>query len=71
MEKCTQEIKFIKDEAQAKSALEEVIIEGARKMLKLALENEVDEFIAKHSNLVDGDGRRIISRTDTCRKGTY
>jgi len=62
MEKCTQEIKFIKDEAHAKSALEEVIIEGARKMLKLALENEVDEFIARHSNLVDGDGRRIISR---------
>jgi len=62
MEKCTQEIKFIKDRAQARSALEEVIIEGAQKMLKLALENEVDEFITKHSNIVDEDGRRIVSR---------
>ena len=62
MEKYSQEITFIKDKAQAKSALEEVIIEGARKMLKLALENEVDEFIAKHSTLVDEDCRRIVSR---------
>jgi len=31
-------------------------------MLKLALENEVDEFIQKHSALVDCDGRKIISR---------
>ena len=62
MEKCTQEIRFIKDNASACSALEEVIIEGARKMLKLALENEVDEFMAKYSTLVDEDGKRIVSR---------
>ena len=62
MEKCTQEIRFIKDKASACSALEEVIIEGARKMLKLALENEVDEFMAKYSTLVDEDGKRIVSR---------
>jgi len=62
MNKYSQEVTFIKDKANPKSALEEVIIKGARKMLKLALENEVDEFIAKHSALIDEDGRRIVSR---------
>jgi len=62
MEKSTQEIKFIKDRVETRSPLEEVIIKGAQKMLKLALENEVDEFIQKHSALVDEEGRRIISR---------
>ena len=62
MEKYSQEVAFIKDKAKAKSVLEEVIIEGARKMLKLALENEVEEFITKHSNLVDEDGKKIVSR---------
>ena len=31
-------------------------------MLQLALENEVDEFVEKHSILKDESGRRIISR---------
>jgi len=62
MDKYSQEIKFIKDRADARSALEEVIVKGARKMLKLALENEVDEFIQKHSTLKDEEGNRIVSR---------
>jgi len=62
MNKYSQEITFIKDKDYPRSALEEVIIKGARKMLKLALENEVEEFIEKHSHLVDGDGRRIVAR---------
>jgi putative transposase len=62
MNEYNQEVTFIKDKALARSALEEVIVGGARKMLKLALENEVDEFIAKHSALVDEDGKRIVSR---------
>jgi putative transposase len=62
MNKYSQEVTFIKDKADPKSALEEVIIKGARKMLKLALENEVDEFIAKHSVLVDEDGKRVVTR---------
>lgn len=63
MDKSTQEIKFIKDRVEARSVLEEVvIIKGAQKMLKLALENEVDEFIQKHSALKDEEGRRIVSR---------
>lgn len=62
MEKSTKEIKFIKDKAHACSALKEVIIEGARKMFKLALENEVDEFIQRYSALKEEWGRKIISR---------
>jgi len=62
MSKSTQEIRFIKDKDNTQSPLEEIIIKGAQKMLKLALENEVDEFIQKHSTLVDEEGRRIISR---------
>ena len=62
MDKSIQEIKFIKDKAHARSALEEVVIKGTQKMLKLALENEVDEFIQKYSALKDDGGRRIVSR---------
>jgi len=62
MDKSTQEIKFIKDKDSSRSVLEEIIREGARKMLKLALENEVAEFIQKHSALVDEGGRRVVSR---------
>lgn len=64
MNKYSQEVTFIKDKADAKSPLEEVIIKGAQKMLKLALENEVEEFIAKHSALVDEDGKRVVTRNE-------
>lgn len=33
-----------------------------RKMLQLALENEVAEFIEKHCHLTDENGRRIVAR---------
>jgi len=62
MDKSIQEIKFIKDKDSSRSVLEEIIREGARKMLKLTLENEVAEFIQKHSALVDEGGRRVVSR---------
>ena len=62
MDKSIQEIKFIKDKDSSRSVLEEIIREGARNMLKLALENEVAEFIQKHSALVDEGGRRVVSR---------
>ncbi|MGM0365807.1 MAG: hypothetical protein ACQEP5_04665 [Actinomycetota bacterium] len=29
-------------------------------MLKLALENEVEEYVQKHSNLTDEDGKRAV-----------
>ena len=60
--KCTQEIEFIKGEESAWSVLEQVAREGARKMLQLALENEVQEFVQKHSGLTDEQGRKIVTK---------
>ena len=62
MKKCTQEIKFIKDRDNGWSPLEQIAREGARKMLQLALENEVDEFVQKQSILRDENGKRIVSK---------
>jgi putative transposase len=42
--------------------LDEILKEGARKMLQAAIETEVAEFITKYSSYVDGNGRRIVTR---------
>jgi len=60
MEKCTQEIKFIKDRGSRWSPLEQIAREGARKMLQLALENEVEEFVQKQSTLRDENGKKVV-----------
>ena len=60
MEKCTQEIKFIKDRGSGWSPLEQIAREGARKMLQLALENEVEEFVQKQSTLRDENGKKVV-----------
>ena len=62
MNKCTKEIKFIKDRDSGWSPLEEIAREGARRMLQLALENEVEEFVQKQSTLRDENGRKIVSK---------
>ena len=61
MSKCIKETQFIKEESTW-SVLEQVAREGARKMLQLALENEVEEFVRKHSNLRDESGRKIVTK---------
>lgn len=61
MDKCNQKPQFIKEESTW-SVLEQVARDGARKMLQLALQNEVNEFIQKHSTLTDENGRRIVTR---------
>ena len=50
MDNSTKETGFIKEE-NSWSVLEQVARQGAQKMLQLALENEVEEFIQKHSSL--------------------
>ena len=40
--------------------LEEVIKDGARKMLQAAIENEVIEFIDTHKNITSEKGHRLI-----------
>jgi len=61
MSKCSQKSQFIKEEITW-SVLEQVARDGAIKMLALAMENEVDEFIAKHSGLTDDSGRRVVTK---------
>ncbi len=45
-----------------RSPLDEIIREGARKMLQAAIETEVDEFLEEHSDRRDGQGRRLVVR---------
>jgi len=61
MDKCTKETSFIKEESSW-SVLEQVARQGAQKMLQLALENEVEEFILKHSNLKDENGKKVVTK---------
>jgi transposase-like protein len=44
------------------SVLEKILREGAQRMLQQAVENEVEEFISKHSMKTDENGRRIVVR---------
>lgn len=61
MDKCTKQTQFIKEE-NTWSVLEQVARDGARKMLRLALENEVAEFIAKYCSLIDESGRKVVTK---------
>ena len=61
MDKCTKETQFIKEE-NTWSVLEQVARDGAKKMLQLALENEVEEFIQKHSTLTDENGKKAVTK---------
>ena len=52
-----------KDHSQSfEIALEEIVRKGAQKMLQLALENEVDEFLARFGTTRTGDDQRAIVR---------
>ena len=61
MDKCTKETQFIKEE-NSWSVLEQVARDGARKMLQLAFKNEVEEFIAKHSNITNENGKKAVTK---------
>ena len=61
MDNSTKESGFIKEESTW-SVLEQVTREGARKMLQLALENEIEEFIQKHSSLKGENGNRVATK---------
>ena len=42
------------------SVLEEIVREGARKMLQVALESEVEEYVRTHQNHRDEKGHRLV-----------
>ena len=45
-----------------RSVLDEIVREGARRMLQAALGIEVDEYIAQFANVVDSAGHRVVVR---------
>ncbi len=49
-------------EATVTSVLEQIVREGARKLLAQALENEVEAFLAQHSAVRDAQGRQAVVR---------
>ena len=67
MDKCTKETSFIKEESSW-SVLEQVARQGAQKMLQLALENEVQEFILKYSNLKGENGKKVVAKNGYMRQ---
>jgi transposase-like protein len=48
--------------AQGGSLIDEIVRDGARRMLAAALEAEVAAYIAAHADQVDEDGRRLVVR---------
>ncbi len=42
--------------------LDEILREGARKMLQAAIENEVEEHISKYRTLVSTEGKQLVTR---------
>jgi len=46
----------------ATATLDEIVREGARRLLKQAIEEEVAAYVAAHAELRDADGRRLVVR---------
>ena len=47
---------------ETKSALEDILRKGAKQMLQAAIENEVAEYVARHTGLQDAEGHRLVVR---------
>ena len=61
MGKETTTKKTFHEESESWSLLEKVLREGARRMLKQALENEIEEYLMKHSQ-TDENGHHLVVR---------
>lgn len=48
--------------AQTAGVLEDLVREGARKMLQAALEAEIDEHLSRFGHVVDESGKRVVVR---------
>jgi len=49
-----------KEKEEVKSLFEEIIREGARKLLQAAIEHEVNEYISSFSDTTDEKGGRMV-----------
>ena len=54
------EVLAFRQQFDDRSPLDEIIREGARKMLQAAIDAEVDSFIDAHRHRRDEDGRRRV-----------
>ena len=61
MSKKTTTDNVFHEETESWSVLEKVLRQGAQKMLQQALENEIEEYLMKHSQ-TDENGRRLVVR---------
>ena len=59
-EQLDPEVISFRDQFDQKSPLDELVREGARRMLQSAIDAEVDAFIAQHSDRLDEQGRRQV-----------
>lgn len=62
MLKVVQENNEFHDETAGVSLLDEIVRDGARKMLTAALQAEVAAFVDAHADQVDENGRRLVVR---------
>lgn len=62
MKKDTCRATIAQQETETKSALEEVLQEGARWMLQKAIEIEVAEYIERHTGIQQANGHRLVVR---------
>jgi len=56
------EVVQFREAFEARSTLDEIVREGARKMLQSAIESEVDELLVQHAGRRDENGKRLIVR---------
>ena len=62
MTNATPETQICRTDGSNRSELDELIRQGARKMLQVALEAEVEEYIQRCRSLVDEEGKRLVVR---------
>ncbi len=53
-----------------RSALDEVLCNGAHRMLMTAIETEVADYVEAHNNELNEDGRRLVVRNGRARERT-
>jgi len=62
------EVVAFRDQFDQKSPLDEIVREGARRMLQAAIDNDVDAFIAQHAERRDEQGRRQVVKNGSLPK---
>jgi transposase-like protein len=66
-------LKIVADDADRDdlaATLDELVVEGAQRMLMAGLESEVAEYIKRHRQLVDADGLRLVVRNGRAAERT-